>query len=124
QRFALAVVALLTVVTPLITALAPLPLKLLVDHALIPASAAMTDTSVLNHLPLPQSRTALIAAATGASLALFLLASLLEACLTFAWSSAGQRMVADLAADLFHHMQRLTPLFHTRTSVGDLLSRL
>src|SRR5207244_10538516 len=59
-----------------------------------------------------------------ASLGLFALTSLLDAALLWAWTVAGQRMVYDLAADLFHRLQRLSLLFHGRRSVGDSLSRL
>jgi ATP-binding cassette subfamily B protein/subfamily B ATP-binding cassette protein MsbA len=36
----------------------------------------------------------------------------------------GHRMVYDLAADLFLHLQRLSPLFHCRQPVGDSASRV
>src|SRR5262249_40380583 len=36
----------------------------------------------------------------------------------------GQRMVYDLQADLFGHMQRLSLRFHSRKPVGDLVRRV
>jgi ATP-binding cassette subfamily B protein/subfamily B ATP-binding cassette protein MsbA len=44
--------------------------------------------------------------------------------LSLSWNICGQRMVYDLAADLFARLQRLSLLFHRRRSVGDSLSRL
>jgi ATP-binding cassette subfamily B protein len=36
----------------------------------------------------------------------------------------GQRMVFDLGADLFAHLQRLSLLFHSRRAVGDTIARV
>src|SRR5439155_4509199 len=38
--------------------------------------------------------------------------------------SLGQRMVYDLAADLFAHLQRLSLRFHSRKTVGDSIRRV
>ncbi len=36
----------------------------------------------------------------------------------------GQRMVNDLRSDLYHHLQRLSLAFHSRSQVGDLIYRV
>src|SRR4051812_7902736 len=77
QRRPLIAVIVLTVATPLTTALAPLPMKVLVDYALAPTGSP--DTSILRHVRLPHSPAALIALAAGLSLTLYLLASALDA---------------------------------------------
>jgi ATP-binding cassette subfamily B protein len=105
---ALGIILALTVTAPLVAALAPWPLKLLVD--------GVTERQV--------SPRTLIIYAAAASLALFALSSALDAALSFTWAAAGQRMVYDVAADMFAHLQRLSLLFHSRHSVGDSLARL
>ena len=66
----------------------------------------------------------LIVAAGVASFGLFALNSALDVFLTWHWSAAGQRMLYDLASALFHRLQRLSQIFHSKNTVGDLLSRL
>ena len=104
--------------------LQPWPMKLLVDYALgslvVPASAQ----ELLAGLTLPVTATVLIAVAAVASFLLWALNNALEVSSSWAWTVAGQRLVYELAADLFHRLQRLSLLFHTRRTVGDSLSRL
>jgi len=107
-----------------VTALEPLPLKLLVDHALgnsRPPAFLLQAFAILDVRPTPA---VLILAAAVASLGLFLLNSAVDAYLSWAWMSAGQRMVYDLSAALFHKLQRLSFSFHVRQPVGDSLGRL
>ncbi|MGD8937168.1 MAG: ABC transporter ATP-binding protein, partial [Thiogranum sp.] len=124
QWRALAVILLLTLVAALVTALMPWPLKILVDYALGDAAVPLIIERVLNYLALSPSPLLLITAASIASFAMFALNSALDVSLTWYWSAAGQRMVYDLAAALFHRLQRLSLIFHSRNPVGDLLSRL
>jgi hypothetical protein len=60
--------------------------------------------STLNELSLSTEPKVLVAAAAVSSLGLFALNSALDVGLNWAWASAGQRMVYDLAADLFHRL--------------------
>ena len=78
----------------------------------------------LTRLGLPDTSLALILLAAGMSVGLFVLNSALGVGLSIAWSMAGQRMVYDLAGDVFARLQRLSIRFHSRRSVGDSLSRL
>ncbi len=105
-------------------AMQPWPLKILVDYALDANSMPAVLSSCLEAFSLKPTPTILITVSALAGLGLFFLNSALEMVLTFAWAVAGQRMIHDLAAELFHHLQRASLLFHKRRSVGDSLSRL
>jgi len=102
----LALIVALGIALSVAAALQPWPLKNLVDQALTQGSAE------------------LIVAAAMASLALFAVSAALDAGATWAWSVLGQRMVYDLAGDLFLRMQRLSLAFHARRPVGDSITRI
>ena len=59
-----------------------------------------------------------------AELGIFAAGSVLDVVLTTLWVKVGQAMVYDLAGDLFDRTQRRSLLFHSRSSVGDLLARV
>lgn len=88
------------------TVLAPWPMKYMLDHIEKDASLNVV-----------------IIAAAG-TLGVFALGACIEAMLTWCWARVGQAMVMDLGASMFARMQRLSPLFHSRTPTGDCLSRL
>src|SRR6476619_7299934 len=104
--------------------LQPWPVKILVDYGLGSAAVPGGLASVLDRLGVPRTTTSLILCAAAASLALFALNSALTVALSVSWSMAGQRMVYDVAGDVFARLQRLSVLFHSRRSVGDSMSRL
>jgi ATP-binding cassette, subfamily B, bacterial len=89
-----------------VAALQPWPLKMLVDYGLGGGSMNMV----------------LLAAA--AALALFAASAVLDAAATWGWTALGQRMVYNLAGDLFLRLQRLSLLFHARRPVGDSITRI
>lgn len=100
--------------------LRPWPLKVLIDN-------------VLGHHRLPHPFTAVIGAGdkqglllavVGAEVLIFALGTLAGMGYTFLSLREGQRMTYELAGDLFRHVQRLSLLFHSRRSVGDLISRV
>ena len=66
----------------------------------------------------------LILLAAAMSVGLFAINSALSVGLSITWNVAGQRMVYDLAGDVFARLQRLSMCFHSRRSVGDSLSRM
>ena len=113
----------LTAIGSVVRALNPWPLKLLVDYALKNEMPLQWLDSLLRGLSAPTPE-ALIALAALGSFGLFAINSGLGIGLTWAWTVAGQRMVYHLSTDLFHRLQRLSLLFHSRRSVGDSLSRL
>ena len=121
---ALTLILLLTLITAAVTALMPWPLKILVDYALGDTALPEFLTDSLERFSLIPTPLFLISLASLASLALFALNSVLEVSTTWSWSATGQRMVYDLAADLFHRLQRLSLLFHSKHPVGDSLGRL
>jgi len=123
QWRALIVILLLTIASSAVTLLQPWPLKLLVDYALGKSTDSQSLGSFLNALPVAGT-TVLILFAGIASIALFMMTSLLEAGFMWGWSSCGQRAVHELAADLFNQLQRLSLLFHSKRTVGDSMSRL
>jgi ATP-binding cassette, subfamily B, bacterial len=104
-------------------ALQPLPMKLLVDDALGDGTPPAWVTSMVEVFT-DMRPAALVVGAALASLVLVVLNSALNVALSWGWTSAGQRMVYDLASDLFVKLQRLSLRFHARRDVGDNLSRL
>ena len=114
----------LTIVTSMAAALGPWPLKILVDYALGDTEVPGAITSLFQSISINPTPVALIISAALAGLVLFAINSALGVGLSIAWTIGGQRMVYDLAADLFHRLQRLSLLFHSRRHLGDSLSRL
>src|SRR5437588_5348346 len=84
----------------------PWPLKVLVDNVLGQRQGDLLVWVVL------------------AELGIFAAGSALDVVLTTLWVKVGQAMVYDLAGDLFDRTQRRSLLFHSRSSVGDLLARV
>ena len=124
QRNWLVAILLLTLTSSAAAALQPWPMKLLVDYALGDAAAPEAIVGLLEIVGLEATPRALVVLAALASVALFGVTSALSVALSLCWSISGQRMVYELAGDLFARLQRLSLLFHNRRSVGDSLSRL
>lgn len=117
-------VMLLTFVSSVLAALQPLPLKLLVDNAAGDELPPQWLRSVIDTFSAEQLPVVLVAVAAAATLAVFVLSSAVD--LASGWTSAvfSQRIIYDLASDLFKRLQRLSLAFHSRRSVGDSLTRL
>jgi ATP-binding cassette subfamily B protein/subfamily B ATP-binding cassette protein MsbA len=113
-----------TVATSVLTALQPLPLKLLVDYAIGNTTLSAPIQTLLETRSLSLSPTVFVIVAAASSLGLYALNASADAGLSLTWATAGQRMVYDLAEDMFHRLQRLSLLFHNQRTVGDSLSRL
>jgi ATP-binding cassette subfamily B protein len=120
----LIIIGLFTLITPAITALQPWPIKILIDYALGDHTLPNSIQNLINHFSIGEINKFLIVVAAIFSFALFALNSSIDMVITFAWSSAGQRMVYKLSADLFHHLQRLSLAFHSRQRIGDLINRI
>lgn len=114
----------LTGIASAVTALQPWPIKILVDYALGNAAIPAWLLSFFESISLSLTPITLVIAAAFGSLGLFALNSALDITLSLSWGVGGQRMVYDLAGDLFHRLQRLSLLFQNRHTVGDSLSRL
>jgi ATP-binding cassette subfamily B protein len=104
--------------------LRPWPTKLLVDHVLAEPGAAPALHPLLAWLPGAQSRAGLLAWVSAATVLIFLAGTLLATANALVSVRFGQRMVYDLAADLFLHLQRLSLSFHSRRPVGDTIARV
>jgi ATP-binding cassette subfamily B protein/subfamily B ATP-binding cassette protein MsbA len=111
----------LTMVVDILLALArPWPLALVVDN-------------VLGHHQTPPALTALPGASTPhglllwaavATVLIFVLGTAGSTFFNYFSLRIGQRMVWDLAADLFAHLQKLSLLYHSRRQLGDQLQRV
>ncbi len=104
--------------------LKPWPMKVLVDHALSGLPVPQALAPLVDVLPGAATREGLAAWSIAATVVLFLLAWALGVATAYANIAFGQRMVYDLAADLFGHLQRLSLRFHRRKSVGDSIRRV
>ena len=97
----------------------PWPLKVLVDYVLGEEAMPAPLARAVALLPGAGTPEGLLAWVALAGLAIFAVNSTIDVVLTFAWIRVGQRMVYDLAGDLFARLQRRSLLFHSRNAVGD-----
>ncbi len=109
--------------TAAVSSLQPWPLKIVVDNALGQGAMPRPLQAILL-LAGATSPISLIVLAAALSIGVFVVTAVLDAAATLTWTAAGQRMVYDLAADIFLKLQRLSLIFHARRSVGDWLSRI
>ena len=124
QWSALVVILLLTMIGAAVSVLTPWPLKILVDYALGDSGLPVSAGELLAYFSLHPTPLLLIFLASIASLGLFALNSAIDIGISWYWSATGQRMVYDLAADIFNRLQRLSLLFHSKRTVGDSLGRM
>lgn len=96
--------------------LKPWPFKLVIDNVLSAKPAPAW-------LP-PRGAGQLLMAACGGLVVLYLLLSILQVTNNYVTIAIGQRMVNDLRARLFEHLQRLSLSFHRRREIGDLMVRI
>jgi ABC-type multidrug transport system fused ATPase/permease subunit len=122
-RWRLAALAAVSVIEVALGALTPWPLKVVVDNVLVghplPAWAA--------HLVAPlggSSAIGLLALVLAAGLVLQVLAQVVSMWHTQIQVDTGQRMVYDLRATLFRHLQALGMRHHDSVSAGDAVYRL
>lgn len=104
--------------------LRPWPLKVLVDHGLGDRPMPQVLMAVAAVLPGAATREGIVAWSVAGTVVVFLLSWLLGVGTAYANIAFGQRMVYDLALDLFDHLQRLSLRFHSRKSVGDSIRRV
>lgn len=92
----------------------PWPLKFVIDRVVVPDSAALGGLGTMQLL-------ALCAAAVVVATAL---RALFDYLATLSFALAGNRLLTDVRADLFAHLQRLPLAFHTGARTGDMTLRL
>ncbi len=104
--------------------LKPWPMKFLVDHILRGEPLTAAAAHAVELLPGPNTPQAWLAWCVAATVVLFLLVWSLGLAAAIASINFGQRLVYDLAADVFSHLQRLSLRFHSRNPVGDTIRRV
>jgi len=102
----------------------PWPTKLLVDQVLGQKPIPEWMGQIMDYLPGPSGVEGLLLWVCISTILIFLLGSLVSALTSAASVRFSQRMTYDLGADLFLHLQKLSLVFHSRRSVGDLISRV
>ena len=120
----LAVIATMLLKTGL-DVLKPWPMKIVVDYVLggkpMPLALAGGLASLSGG---PATRDDLLAWSVAGTVVVFLLAWALGLASGFASIGFGQRIVYDLAGDLFGQLQRLSLRFHSHTPIGDSIRRV
>ncbi len=104
--------------------LKPWPMVFLVDYVIRGETTSPLLPRLADMLPGTHTPDNLIAWAVGATVLIFLLSWAVGLANAYANITLGQRMVYDLAADLFGKLQQLSLRFHARKSVGDNLRRV
>ncbi len=99
----------------------PWPLKLVIDNVL---GDHRTPHVLATTLPGSSTPRGLLVWAAVGTVLVFVLGTASKTFYNYFSLRIGQRMVWDLAADLFAHLQKLSLLFHSRRQVGDLLQRV
>jgi ATP-binding cassette, subfamily B, bacterial len=121
---ALGVVVVTTAAAVGLEVLRPWPTKILVDHVLGQEPVPEFLSRVLVRLPGPAGIRGLLFWVCVSTVMIFFAGTLMTMATTSASVRLGQRMVFDLGADLFAHLQRLSLLFHSRRTVGDTIARV
>jgi len=104
--------------------LKPLPMKILVDNVLNQQPLQGVSSRFIELLPGAAVREGLLIWSVAATVLLFFFGWALGLASSYANIGFGQRMIYDLAEDLYRHLQRLSLGFHNRKSVGDLIRRV
>ncbi len=112
----LAVIAAL-LLSSVVEAAKPWPLKIVIDNVL------RGQPLRLKWLP-ALSRNQLLLGCCAALVALYIVVGVINLASNYVTISIGQRMVNDLRAQLFDHLQRLSLSFHRRREIGDLMVRV
>jgi ATP-binding cassette subfamily B protein/subfamily B ATP-binding cassette protein MsbA len=120
----IAMILVLSATAAVLAALQPLPLKLLVDNALGDAGSPGWLVAALEAVGAEPTVETLVVVAGLTAATIAIIVALVNVSLDLSWEVAGQRMVYDLAADLFDKLQRLSLLSHRHRPIGDSLSRL
>ncbi len=123
QRRGLAAAVVLMLLGVVFDLLKPWPLKLIVDSTLA-GQPLPPPVAWLANLPGGATAAGQLAWLSLATVVLFLLSQTATAARSYLEAGSGSRMVYDLGADLFEHLQRLSLRFHGRQAAGDLVRRV
>jgi ATP-binding cassette subfamily B protein len=102
----------------------PWPTKILVDYVMGQQPIPPWIAAVLSYLPGSEGAHGLLLWVCLSTVLLFLASSLVGMLSNAVSVRFSQRITYDLGAELFLHLQKLSLLFHSRRSVGDLMSRV
>jgi ATP-binding cassette subfamily B protein/subfamily B ATP-binding cassette protein MsbA len=102
----------------------PWPMVFLIDYVLRDKEKPALLNRFLEALPGGTSTSSLIGWCVAATILIFLLGWAVELVTAYTNISWAQRMVYDLAGDLFARLQELSLKFHTSRSVGDNIRRV
>src|SRR5262249_28303362 len=101
-------------------ALEPWPMQYIFDHLLGKKSHRLPQIPALQHLdPL-----VLLTLAAIAIVVLNSLRALADYANTIGFASVGNRVLTEVRAELYRHLQRLSLSFHTKARHGDLILRV
>ncbi|MEL6469475.1 MAG: ABC transporter ATP-binding protein [Cyanobacteria bacterium J06623_4] len=121
QKGLLTLAALALVAKVLARVIAPWPLKLIFDFVLVPdAHSADLDWPLLREL----STNMLLGILSLGIIATAVLRAVASYISLVGLSVAASRIIADIRADLYTHIQQLSLSFHYRSKSGDLVTRL
>jgi ATP-binding cassette subfamily B protein len=95
----------------------PWPLKIVIDNVLRAQPLRLRWFPAL-------SRYQLLLGSCAALVLVYLLVGIINIVSNYVTISIGQRMVNDIRAQLFDHLQRLSLSFHRRREIGDLMVRI
>jgi len=104
--------------------LKPWPMVFLVDYLLRADQMPLWLSEIIKSLPGRPGRMALVGWTVAATVLIFLASWAVGLMNSYANISLSQRMIYDLASDLFAKLQQLSLRFHTKTSVGDNIRRV
>jgi ATP-binding cassette subfamily B protein/subfamily B ATP-binding cassette protein MsbA len=119
RRYSARLLAVVTalVFSSIIEAAKPWPLKIVIDNVL------RAQPLRLGWLP-PLTRHQLLLCSCALLVLVYLLVGIISIANNYVTVSIGQRMVNDLRAQLFDHLQHLSLSFHRRREIGDLMVRI
>src|SRR5436309_13500344 len=104
--------------------LKPWPMVVLIDYVLQGKAMPAALRQSVQALPGGSSATGLIGWTVGTTVLIFLLSWAIGLAIAYANISLGQRMIYDLAGDLFAKLQHLSLRFHASKAVGDNIRRV
>jgi ATP-binding cassette subfamily B protein len=120
----LGIIVLATAAVSGLEVLRPWPTKILVDQILGQQPAPDWITAALAWLPRSGQIGALLFWVCASTVLIFFAGTIVTMVITWASVRLGQRLVFNLGADLFAHLQRLSLLFHARRQTGDMIARV
>jgi ATP-binding cassette subfamily B protein/subfamily B ATP-binding cassette protein MsbA len=119
-----AVAGTMTLLATVLAMLQPWPIQFVIDYVLGGKLMPAWVERCIAVAPGASDPIGLAAYAAAAGLLCYLVSAAVDVKLTYCWIETGQRMVYDLAQDLFAAVQRRSLLFHRSTALADVMSRV